>query len=129
MKLDKIRSLAQEIIHEIDKGNKDPMYGISVSEQNGVVRFTWNSDVDKDFTWLFYLEGVSTREWQNSSAHFRKAPDKTSQLSDEIPIRQEGTWKFKAVVGEWIPEINDGEVLGGKIEREWQSDVFEIKKK
>jgi len=148
-KLNSIEALANEIIFKVTQireeieekptdppDEKDPMYNINFEYVgDNMVKITWDSDVDKDFTFLYYFTGKNengepiNKEWQHSSANYRKKPEKTSQLLNEIPIRLHGTWKFKAVVGEWIPEKENNEVVGGKIKKEWESEVFEVTKK
>ena len=102
MNKDKIRSLAQEIIHEIDSSEGKPFENFRIRIESSQIICTWDANTTGEMDILYYAEGINS-PWQHS---VRKYGHEIN-IEDErfhITVREKAVWHVKAVVGDYEVE-------------------------
>ena len=108
MKLEKIRSLAQQIIHEIDNSEGKPFENFRIDVTQSQIICTWDALSTGEMDILFYAEGVHD-VWQLSVRGF----DYDLRIEDErfdITINRQAVWHVKAVAGDHDEEKTDSNI-------------------
>ena len=108
MKLQKIRSLAQEIIHEIDNSEGKPFENFRIDVTDSQIICTWDALSTGEMDIEYYAEGINS-VWQHSVrkyGHDLKVEDERFHIS----IGREAVWHVKAVAGSHDEEKTDSNI-------------------
>ena len=108
MKLQKIRSLAQEIIHEIDNSEGNPFENFRIRIEGSQIICTWDANTTGEMDLLYYAEGINS-VWQHSVRKYGH----DLQIEDEefkISVGREAVWHVKAIAGDHDEEKTDSNI-------------------
>ena len=108
MKLQKIKSLAQQIIHEIDSSEGKPFENFRIRIEGGQIICTWDANTTGEMDILYYAETVHSL-WRFSVRN--KGFD--LRIEDEefnISIGREAVWHVKAIAGDHDEEKTDSNI-------------------
>ena len=126
MKLQKIRSLAQEIIHEIDNSEGKPFENFRIRIEGSQIICTWDANTTGEMDIEYYAEGINS-VWQHSVRKYGH----DLRIEDErfhISIGREAVWHVKAIAGDYDEEKTDSNIPEEETKQEPSENWSKAKK-